>query len=488
MVLRIPAAAAAALTVLFVSLTARDGSSRAPSSSPHPAAALSGLVLMPGHLLHTTTIDPAVRRAGMAGGPGAASGNQRLLLAAGAVLGLGLLNKYQIGALAPTLVVGVAIAGPRALLRSPWFLGGALLALVMWLTNLWWQAQHGWPQIEMAHLLSKLSSRCTNIFRTNAVCVGHLPRTAVDHGAGPAAAHASVRFLGGSRRPSCWQACTLRRAGPRCTSSAPTRRYFTAGGLAINGWLHERQPLRHVTIGGRCWQPQLSCVRRAAGAAGAAGGQSVRHSGTRQRSHGRAVGWPELAATVKEVPKLPAGQREHAVILTDDFGEAAAVERFAVDRSRIPVYSGQRGYADWGPPPELADTMVIVARAARPEPPAWAVRACRAGLRLVARTGNVHGITATEENPRACLAVHRGGRAMGDLCGRMSATSTGWRSWRRDPSGTCCPHSLPLPRGSVRSIFRPVSSRSPGRANTLTGPGMPVNRVEDRSTASRSGG
>ncbi len=196
--------------------------------------------------------------------------------------------------------------------------------------------------------------RCTNIFRTNAVCVGR-PFLA------PLWITGLVRLLrtpafasSAGRTSSCWQACTLRRAGPRCTSSAPTRRYLAAGGLAINGWLagRHRSPRHHRRL---CWQPQLSCVRRAAGAAGAAGGQSVRHSGTRQRSHGRAVGWPELAATVERCAgKLPAGQREHAVILTDDFGEAAAVERFAVDRSRIPVYSGQRGYADWGPPPELA--------------------------------------------------------------------------------------------------------------------------------------
>ncbi len=71
------------------------------------------------------------------------------------------------------------------------------------------------------------------------------------------------------------------------------------------------------------------------------------------------LGWPELVATVgRVVDGLPAEQRARAVILTDNYGEAGALE--LLGSGLPPVYSGHNAYADWGPPPVDRTTAVVV--------------------------------------------------------------------------------------------------------------------------------
>lgn len=69
-----------------------------------------------------------------------------------------LLNKPLIAFLVFGLAAGVAIAGPRSLLRNRW-VGIALgIALALWLPWLVWQATHGWPQIEVSQAIASRGS------------------------------------------------------------------------------------------------------------------------------------------------------------------------------------------------------------------------------------------------------------------------------------------------------------------------------------------
>lgn len=64
-----------------------------------------------------------------------------------AVLGVGLENKPLPAFLAAALVAGLAVSGPRRVLREPRFWLGAGLAVALWSPWLIWQAGHGWPQL-----------------------------------------------------------------------------------------------------------------------------------------------------------------------------------------------------------------------------------------------------------------------------------------------------------------------------------------------------
>jgi hypothetical protein len=69
------------------------------------------------------------------------------------------------------------------------------------------------------------------------------------------------------------------------------------------------------------------------------------------------VGWPQFVATVEGVvAALPADERAHAVILTNDYSEASPL--VLLGTGLPPVYSGHNSFWDWGPPP--ADRTVVV--------------------------------------------------------------------------------------------------------------------------------
>lgn len=155
-VLRLPSAVASGLTVLLTALLARElGGGRRAELVAAVCAASATIVLFTGHLLSTSTFDLLVWttvtwlvvRAVRTDEPWP-------WLAAGAVLGIGLMNKPLPAFLAAGLLAGVAVAGPRRLFRTPQVWLGAGIALVIWSPWILWQADHGWPQIDVSRSLA----------------------------------------------------------------------------------------------------------------------------------------------------------------------------------------------------------------------------------------------------------------------------------------------------------------------------------------------
>ncbi|MGH3589285.1 MAG: hypothetical protein ACRDQ0_23490, partial [Pseudonocardia sp.] len=72
---------------------------------------------------------------------------------------------------------------------------------------------------------------------------------------------------------------------------------------------------------------------------------------------GETIGWPQLAATVAEVrERLPV--QERVAVLTANYGEAGAVDRFLPDLA--PAHSGHNAYWNWGPPPADATALIVI--------------------------------------------------------------------------------------------------------------------------------
>jgi hypothetical protein len=60
-------------------------------------------------------------------------------------------------------------------------------------------------------------------------------------------------------------------------------------------------------------------------------------------------GWPELATTVAQVyQSLPPSERAQAVIVAQNYGEAAAIDFFGRSNGLPPVISGHNQYYLWG--------------------------------------------------------------------------------------------------------------------------------------------
>ncbi len=75
--------------------------------------------------------------------------NPKWWITFGAIGGLGLENKYSIGAFAVFLLAGLLLTPQRKFLFSPWISAGGLTALIFFLPNLSWNIQHHWPFLEL---------------------------------------------------------------------------------------------------------------------------------------------------------------------------------------------------------------------------------------------------------------------------------------------------------------------------------------------------
>jgi 4-amino-4-deoxy-L-arabinose transferase-like glycosyltransferase len=72
----------------------------------------------------------------------------RLWLVVGAVLGIGLLNKWSVTWLGLGLAAGLVLSPERRWLRTPWPWLAAFVAILLWMPNLLWQLRHDWPTLE----------------------------------------------------------------------------------------------------------------------------------------------------------------------------------------------------------------------------------------------------------------------------------------------------------------------------------------------------
>lgn len=81
----------------------------------------------------------------------AKTGNQRLWIAVGAVVGLTLLNKYGIAFWIAALIAGMILTPLRISFVRPWFwMGSALAAVIAW-PNFLWQWRHQFPFLQLMH-------------------------------------------------------------------------------------------------------------------------------------------------------------------------------------------------------------------------------------------------------------------------------------------------------------------------------------------------
>ncbi|MEK7310341.1 MAG: glycosyltransferase family 39 protein, partial [Chloroflexota bacterium] len=77
------------------------------------------------------------------------TGNQKLWLWFGIVAGAGLLTKHSMLFFGSAVFVGLLLTPERKAFAQRWIWIGGAIALVIFLPNLLWQFQHGWPTIEL---------------------------------------------------------------------------------------------------------------------------------------------------------------------------------------------------------------------------------------------------------------------------------------------------------------------------------------------------
>ena len=404
------------LVVILIALIARDlGGSRRAQVLAAITAALSGY-LGAGHL--DTTTEPDLLAWAivlwllvklLAGA------DRRLWLAVGIVAGIALENKDTILFLGAGLAVGLVLARRWEVVRSPWAWGAVGIALLIWAPNLAWQAANGWPQLAMARAISQYADDnraqivpllwlFTGPFLFPVSAAGLIwvlrakaaaPWRAI--GIAALVALALVLVSGGKAYYVIGTAPLFIAAGAMLLDRWLTRGHFRlkAGSFASAAVLSGAL-IAYLTL------PILSVAAFAASSLPATVPDTANQ-----------VGWPQFVATVENVvAALPADQRAHAVILTNDYSEASPL--VLLGSGLPPVYSGHNAFWDWGPPPA---NLTVVVHVGDWRPADWSQ--FFDGCHVVATVDNGLGIKNGEQ-----------GTAISVCTGLRAPWSTMWPSLR----------------------------------------------------------
>jgi 4-amino-4-deoxy-L-arabinose transferase-like glycosyltransferase len=363
LLLRTPSALAAAATTTLTALIARElgGETRAQVIAAM-CTAVSGFALAVAHLVTTTTPDLlsttvlgwlAVRAILRGGGPS--------LLAAGVVAGLGVEAKPQVGLVAAAMAATLLVVGPRAPLRSPWAVGGAIAAVVLAAPYVIWQTQHGWPQLIVAgNIAGSQEGGRAGFFPFQLVMVSPFLVPV---------------WLAGLLAP-------FHRAGWHRLRFLPITYvlmavlYFVGNGHAY--YLASLYPLllglgalptADWTLGARSRAPLLAVAIAASGAVSGLIALPLLPEHDLQGSivmalnsaQGDTVGWPSFVNSVSRAwRELPASERPHTAIFTGNYGEAGAIDLLHPKLGLPHAYSGHNAFSEWGIPP-VTDTRALLA-------------------------------------------------------------------------------------------------------------------------------
>jgi 4-amino-4-deoxy-L-arabinose transferase-like glycosyltransferase len=353
--LRTPSALASAATTVLAAMVAREvgGTERAQVIAA-ACTAVSGFALAVGHFVTTTTFDMLSTTAllwlltrGLLRGGGPS------LLAAGVVVGLGCEAKPQVAFVGVVALAVLLAVGPREPLLSRWAASGAAAAAALVAPYAIWQQLHGWPQLTVAHNIGGSAEGGR---------AGFLPFQLVM--VSPLLVPVWLAGLVAPFRRSEWRPLrflpwTYALAGLLYLAGNGKAYYLASlypallglGAVPTAAWLATRAR-RGLLISAIVLSAALSAyiALPLLPARSLQGSLPLKIN----KDLGEEVGWPRFAATVTRAwNSLP--NHAHTAIFTGNYGEAAALQLL----SRLHAYSGQTGFALWGPPP-ATDTNALV--------------------------------------------------------------------------------------------------------------------------------
>lgn len=320
------------------------------------------------------------------------TGNQRLWLWFGLLVGLGLQNKHSMAFFGIAIVVGLLLTSERKQLANKWTWFGGIIAGVLFLPNIIWQMMHGWPTLE---------------FAANAQQWKHLPMSPLEFLAAQFLFYHPVAFplwavgLGAlcfHRRLKSYRlfgfaflflvVLFIVQRGKPYYLSPFFPLLLAAGAVALDEFLARKQwtwAFRGYAfalgVGGLITMPlflpllPVETYLRYAEPFGIAKVKTERHADTElPQTFADRFGWREMVRTVAHVvDSLSPGERPRTVIYTQNYGEAGAMEFLGQTYNLPPTVSGHNSYWWWGIPIDSVEVVVIVGGEAKDHRKVFAV-------------------------------------------------------------------------------------------------------------------
>ena len=317
------------------------------------------------------------------------TGDEHLWLLVGPVVGVSLYAKHTIMFLVIALMVGLVVDRRWKVLGSPYLWAAAAIAIVLWVPNLLWQADNGWPTLAMSAALREKHSGVgysTTFVMLQFVLPGAWAAPVWLAGlwallrdrrsARTARSPGRICFCSSS---SCWRWATGRTTWGRCTSccsargrsSRPAwskgragssqRRRRPATGAARCG---ARRPPR--TRGSSSSRPLPSAL--AAGAAGALAGHRAAAGDQLQPGRGDRLAGPhgDGGRHLRRPRRRRSGRAPSSS--PGNYGEAGALQRYGGPSGCPPSTRARTTSTCGGAPPDDATTVIVVGMG---EDPRW---------------------------------------------------------------------------------------------------------------------
>jgi hypothetical protein len=343
-----------------------------------------------------------------------ATEDPRWWVAIGGCVGIASEAKWNIGFLVAALAAGFvatgfADRGARRLLRSRYLLLGVVIAAALAAPDLVWQATHGWPELDVFRALDGAAGHNRAVYWLGQFLYAGPVLT----GVWVTGAIWSLRSAQARRfRPvaiACVVAIVLQfvLGGKAYYPGAAYTFLLAAGSVPLERRLAARRPVkptaRVITPVTRTAAAMLAGAVLAAPVALSVLPARVLHTVPLQKINydlAETIAWPkEVALVAREYDSLPASQRAQTAILTGNYGEAGAIDRYGPGLALPQAYSGANNFWLWGPPP-AGDRSVIAVNV----DPALLHREFTR-VRLVATFRNGLGVSDDEQGAQVFIAT-----------------------------------------------------------------------------------
>ena len=417
----VPALGLAAIVVVTAAISRALGAGRTGQLLAALAAATCGEYIAAMHELTTTMPDYVfwavllllVTRL-------LASQDPRWWLAVGGCAGIAADAKWNIAFLVAALAAGFLVTDARRLLRSRYLLLGLIIATVLAVPDVAWQAAHGWPNLAVFRALQTQAWHNRSTYWQAQVLFTGLALTPV----WLAGLIWSLRSPAARRFRPVAIGCAIAIAvqfvlgGKAYYPGGAYSFLLAAGGGPAERWLAARKPLAGpirpaalaaaaMLISAAAFLPVALPVLPA----------SVLRTVPLQKINydlAESIAWPrQVALVARQYGALPPGLRRHITILAGNYGEAGALDRYGPGFGLPQAYSGDNTFWLWGPPP-AADSAAV---AINVDPVLLRREFTR--VRLVATFWNGIGVSDDEQGAQIYLAT-----------GLKSAWSRAWPAFR----------------------------------------------------------
>jgi hypothetical protein len=335
--------------------------------------------------------------------------NSRWWVAIGATVGIGFLTKYTMAFFVAGILAGVLLTGARRYLASRWLWGGAVLALLIFLPNLMWQARHGFVSL---HFLQHIHTRDIGQGRANGFLSDQF-RICTNLVAAPLWIGGLVCFLRDRRyRLLAWMYLVplvlfVLGKGRGYYLGAAYPMLMAMGAVAGERWLSSLPLLRRRVAeavfftGLVAYGIYMAAMILPLASSGALKSFALENNGDLREE----VGWDELVKTVAGIrDSLPAEERGNVGIVVGNYGEQGAIEILGPAYQLAPPISGTNSAWLRGYPARPPSTLIVVGLSRK------YLDRTFTSCRLAGHNGNTYGVKNEESEDHPDIFVCGGPR------------------------------------------------------------------------------